>query len=35
MIWRLEAGDNPDRSLGFFWGGGWVTGGFLKILYEL
>ena len=34
LIWRLETGDNPDRSLGFFWGG-WVIGGFTKILYEL
>ena len=34
VIWRLETGDNPNRSLGFFLGG-WVIGGFTKILYEL
>lgn len=34
LIWRMETGDDPDRTLGFF-ASGWVTGGFAKILYEL
>ena len=34
LIWRVETGDNPDRTLGFFWGG-CVTGGFARFLYEL
>ena len=34
LIWRLETGDNPDRTLGFFWGGA-VIGGFARILHEL
>ena len=34
LIWRVETGDNPDRTFGFFWGG-WTAGGFTKGLYEL
>ncbi len=34
LIWRMETGDDPDRTLGFF-ASGWVTGGFAKIVYEL
>jgi len=34
LIWRMETGDNPDRTFAFFCGG-WVAGGFSKLLYEL
>ena len=34
LIWWMETGDDPDRTLGFF-ASGWVTGGFAKTLYEL
>ena len=34
LIWRVETGDNPDRTFAFFWGG-WTAGGFSKGLYEL
>ena len=34
LIWRVETGGNPDRTLAFFWGG-WVAGAFSKLLYEL
>ena len=34
LIWRVETGDDPDRTLGFFVSG-CVIGGFAKVLYEL
>lgn len=34
FIWRMETGDDPNRTLGFFVSG-CVTGGFARVLYEL